>query len=115
MNDKPLQDDELFARLADRAEPAEGAKRAPARLKARLYSALIRHQQASGPLLSLTDTRTAGSGLCVFENFWEKLPVGEAAKRFNCCSICHARILGEQVERAPIYWGHCPYVAFGKK
>jgi hypothetical protein len=115
MNEKPLQDDEFFARLAESAEPVEPAGRAPARLKARLYSALIRRQQASGPLLSLTDTRTAGRGLCVFESLWENLPVGEAAKHFNCCSICHARVLGEQVERAPIYWGHCPYVAFGKK
>lgn len=115
MNDKPLQDDELFARLAERVEPAEDADRAPTRLKAKLYSALARRQQASGPLLSLTDTQTAGRGLCVFETVWEKLPVGEAAKRFNCCSICHARVLGERMERAPIYWDHCPYVAFGKK
>ena len=114
MSDMSFQDDDLGL-LAEKTKPNEGATRATARLKAKIYSALIRRQEESGPLLSLTETREAGAGLCVFESLWEKLPVGHSAKCFNCCSICHARILGERVERAPIYWHECPYVAFGKK
>jgi hypothetical protein len=113
--DKPLQDDELFTRLAEETESAPPARRAPSRLKSRLYSALVRQQETSGPLLSLTETARTGLELCVFEGLWEHLPIGERAKSFNCCSICHARVLGERIERAPIYWGSCPYVAFGKK
>lgn len=109
-----FQDDDLFERLAEKTQPAEGTSRAPTRLKSKLYSTLIRHQEESGPLLSLTETREAGHELCVFESLWEKLPLGHSAKCFNCCSVCHARVLGEQVEKAPIYWGHCPYVAFKK-
>lgn len=110
-----FQDDDLFIALAEKTERDEGATRTPSRLKSKIYSALVREQEASGSLQSLTQTREAGQALCVFESLWEKLPLGEAAKCFNCCSICHARILGERVERAPIYWGHCPYVAFGKR
>jgi hypothetical protein len=110
MSEMSFQDDDLGL-LAEQIEPTEGPLRAPARLKARTYSALIRRQEESGRLLSLSETH----GLCVFENLWEKLPLGDAAKRFNCCSVCHARILGERLEPAPIYWHECPYVAFGKK
>ena len=109
-----FQDDNLFARFAESTEPAEPATTAPARLKSRIYSALIRSQEESGPLLSLSETQEAGRELCVFESLWEKLPLGQSAKCFNCCSVCHARILGERLEQAPIYWGNCPYVAFKK-
>lgn len=114
MSDMSFQNDDLGL-LAEKTKPNERATRATARLKAKIYSALIRRQEECGPLLSLTKTREAGFGLCVFERLWEELPVGHAAKCFNCCSVCHARILGERVERAPIYWHECPYVAFGKK
>ena len=114
MSDKPLQDDELFLRLAQETETAASVERAPSRLKAKIYSALIRRQEQSGPLLNLTETRQAGHGLCVFESLWEHMPLGSSAKCFNCCSICHARVLGEKVEPPPIFWGHCPYVAFKK-
>jgi hypothetical protein len=114
MSDKLLQDDELFLRLAQETETAPGARRAPSRVKAKTYSALIRRQKQSGPLLNLSQTRRAGHGLCVFESLWEHMPLGASAKCFNCCSICHARVLGEKVEPPPIYWGHCPYVAFKK-
>ncbi|MGH9397214.1 MAG: hypothetical protein ACRD18_10245 [Terriglobia bacterium] len=113
MSTRPLQNDELFAQLA--REPTQAPAHAPSRLKAKLYSAFIRRQEDSGPLLSLAATRQLGHKLCVFEELWEKLPVGDAAKRFNCCSVCHARVLGERMERPPIYWGHCPYVALAKK
>ena len=115
MSDKPIQDDDLFRQLAQDSETRDQAERCPSRLKARIYSALVRRQQQSAPLLDLTETRHAGHGLCVFEFLWERLPLTTTAKSFNCCSICHARVLGEQVEQAPIYWGNCPYVAFKKR
>ena len=114
MSHMSFPDDDLEL-LAEKTEPNESSTRATGRLKAKIYSALILRQEATGPLLSLIETREAGFGLCVFESLWEKLPVGHTAKCFNCCSICHARILGERVERAPIYWHECPYVTFGKK
>ncbi len=112
MSDKPRQDDEFFSRLAQETETTPGAIRTPSRVKAKTYSALIRRQQQSGPLLNVVETRRAGHGLCVFESLWANLPLAASAKCFNCCSICHARVLGENVEPPPIYWGHCPYVAF---
>jgi hypothetical protein len=115
MSDRPFNADEFFEKLAQEPEWTQGAVKAPSRLKARVYSTLIRRQEKSGPLLSVTSTRRAGHKLCVFEGLWQRLPLGQDAKCFNCCSICHARVLGERLEHAPIYWGHCPYVAFGKK
>lgn len=115
MSDKPFNPDDLFEKLAQEPESSRGLEKAPSRLKARLYSALIRRQEESGPLLSLDETRRGGQKLCVFEDLWQRLPLGREAKCFNCCSVCHARVLGERLEHAPIYWGHCPYVAFGKK
>ncbi len=114
MSDKPILDDEFFSRLAQEAETARGVERAPSRVKAKTYSALLRRQQQSGPLLNLAETHRAGHGLCVFESLWAHMPLTATAKCFNCCSICHARVLGEKAEQAPIYWGHCPYVAFKK-
>jgi len=114
MSDKSPQDDELFLRLAREAETAIAGGRTPSRVKAKTYSALVRRQQQSGPLLNLAQTRSAGHGLCVFESLWEQMPLGASAKCFNCCSICHARVLGEKVEPPPIFWSHCPYVAFKK-
>ena len=113
--DDNLQHDERFFELLARESDEAGEERAPSRLKARLYTALVEKQQESGRLRTLAETRSAGYGLCVFENLWERLNSGEAAQSFNCCSVCHARILAEHLEKAPIYWGQCPYVAFGKK
>jgi hypothetical protein len=48
----------------------------------------------------------------VFEEIVRIAPVGEAPERVNWCRVCHARVLGERVENAPIYWAHCPYVRF---
>ncbi|HVN78993.1 MAG TPA: hypothetical protein VMW38_08350 [Terriglobia bacterium] len=115
MSDRPIPDDELFGQLAHESEALGEAVRSPSRLKSRVYSALVRRQQQSGSLLNLTETRHAGHELCVFEVLWEHLPLTTGAKCFNCCSICHARVLGEQAEHAPIFWGGCPYVAFQKK
>lgn len=103
------QIDELIA-LA--ASPEEGPARAPSTLKSRIYSRLVQDQAAHGPLLSLTDTKASGRHLCVFEELVRIAPVGEAAKRKNCCRVCHARVAGERIEHAPIYWPNCPYVRF---
>ena len=108
-----LPDDRWLETLAVAADtPRTGTDRAPSRLKAKIYSALVRRQQESGALLSLSDTRSAGRGLCVYEKLVQILPVSEKAKCFNCCSICHARLLAENLETAPIHWSNCPYVRF---
>jgi hypothetical protein len=107
-------DDRLFKLLA--REPGEARpERAPSRLKARLYTTLIQKQQESGRLRTLGETRNCGHGLCIFEDLWERVTKAQAAQSFNCCSVCHGRVLAEHLERPPIYWGHCPYVAFAKE
>ena len=92
-----------------------GSEHASSRLKSRIYSNLVEAQAASGPLRSVTETRAEGRELCVFEELVHIAPVGESAKRRNPCRVCHARLLGEHVENAPIYWPHCPYVLFQKR
>lgn len=114
MSDRSQLVDRFFELLAEQSDEAEG-QGAPSRLKARLYSALIRRQQESGPLRGLDESRSRGYGLCVFEEGWQRVVRSEAAQCFNCCRVCHARILAEHMESAPIYWRHCPYVALSKK
>jgi len=102
--------EEFFERLAS---PEEGPpERASSRLKSRIYSALLRRQAQSGPLLSLSQTKAEDRGLCVFEKIACLAPISEKIKSFNLCRVCHARMLGERVENAPIFWEHCPYVRF---
>ena len=113
MVNNSIPDDRWLEDLAAEVEPVPaGPERTPSRQKSRVYSALVRCQQESGPLLSLTETRAAGSSLCVHEELLRISPAGEKAKRFDCCSVCHARVLAENLDNAPIYWGHCPYVRF---
>jgi hypothetical protein len=108
-----MTDDRWLERLAAATEPeSDGPERAPARLKAKIYSALMKQVTAAGPLLSLEATRTSGSGLCVFEQALAALPAGERIGSMNPCRICHARVLAEHLEHAPIYWPNCPYAAF---
>ena len=102
--------DREFSRLL--SEPNEMSERAPSSLKARLYSALVCEQQATGPLASLNQTLTSGRGICVFEKLVQIAPVGEATKSMFFCQYCHARVLAEALDTPPIYWRHCPYVAF---
>ena len=87
-------------------------ERSPARLKSRIFSALIAEQQKTGPLMSLAQADADSEKLCLFEDLVRRAPVGETAKAKNPCSICHARVLAENVENAPIYWPGCPYVTF---
>ncbi|MEP7364477.1 MAG: hypothetical protein ABI972_14575 [Acidobacteriota bacterium] len=111
-----MSDEKLFEELArgmaakSGMEPAAEAP-APPSLKARLYTALIREQQATGPLEPLTDTQRAGNGLCVFEKLVTIAPVGAAQPVFYC-SVCHARVLAEHLDNPPIWWPHCPYAEF---
>ena len=99
-----------FSRLFSQADEV-GEQISPS-LKARLYSALIHEQQRSGPLCTLDETVSFGRALCVFEKLVQIAPVGENLKSRFYCQVCHARLLGENFDNAPIYWHHCPYVQF---
>lgn len=90
------------------------SERAPASLKARVYSALIQRESERGSLASLSDSKSAGGHLCVFEQLVEIAPVGRTVKSLNICRVCHARVLGEHFGHPPIYWSGCPYVQFKK-
>lgn len=103
--------DREFSRLFAQPREEEGA---PSSLKARLYSALVRQQQASGPLASLDATVESGHDICVFEKLVQIAPLGERLKQPFFCGACHARILGEHFDHPPIFWSNCPYVAFKK-
>lgn len=105
-----MTDDLWFDTLAavDAALPDE---RAPATLTSRTYSAVVARMADSGPLLDLRTTRQNGGHLCVFEHTVAALPV-DAVRSLNPCRICHARLLGERVSRAPIFWPGCPYAEF---
>lgn len=104
------RDDEFLAKILDDIDVVEPAK-APSRLKARIYSALLQQQTETAPLLSLSENRADGKELCVFEQLVQIAPVGETAKSLNICRVCHARVLAERFENPPIYWPGCPYVA----
>ncbi len=104
-----LPDEEFMERISDAVELTE-SESAPARLKAKVYSALMLRLAESGPLMSLSETNARGHKLCVFEELVRIAPVGEGAKSLNICRVCHARVLAEQIENAPIYWNGCSYV-----
>jgi hypothetical protein len=106
-----VKEEDSVSRAILSAEGPE-AVRAPSTLKSRIFSVLQQEQSASGPLRSLTQTKADGRSLCVFEELVEIAPVGEGVKSRNPCRVCHARVLGERVEGAPIWWPHCPYVKF---
>ena len=103
--------DEWFERLAAVVEP-DTRERASATLKSKIYSTLVKEMAADGPLLDLTTTRDAGGRLCVFENLLTVLPRGSGIPAANPCRVCHARLLGERVDHAPIFWPGCPYAKF---
>lgn len=109
-----MNDDEFLTHLAARTDGAGGVKRAPARLKSRLYSALVAEQAAAGPLRSLPATQAAGRPLCVFEHVLRVFP-NEHVASMNPCRVCHARVLAARFESPPIYWPHCPYVDFRER
>jgi hypothetical protein len=106
-----MVDEVWFQQLAD-ATGIAGEGRAPARLKSKLYSSLVTSMAQSGPLLDLRDVKDAGAHLCVFEQTIALLPVAAEVRSMNPCRVCHARILGERMEHAPIFWPGCPYSEF---
>ena len=108
-----LPDEEFMDRIADGVELI-APEPAPARLKARILSALLAQQAETGPLLSLTHSHGHGRELCIFGQFVRIVPPGERAKSVNLCRVCHARMLAERSENPPIYWSGCPYVEFKK-
>jgi hypothetical protein len=102
---------ELLERLAALEDGTSG-ERAPARLKSKIYSELISRMTETGPLLGLETIKQAGTRLCVFEKAITALPAAEQIGSRNPCRICHARVLGERLEWAPIFWPGCPYSEF---
>jgi hypothetical protein len=114
MPDRPIPEDEFFDQLAERTPPLGSPASASAKLKSQLYSMLMLRAAAAGPLASFTQSKEAGYGLCVFEELVRIAPVGEVAKSSNICRVCHARVLAEHLDKAPIYWPHCPYSEFQK-
>jgi hypothetical protein len=105
-----IPEDEFFERVAVEASLYSQPATAPSKLKSQIYSALMQRQAASGPLSSLTQTKASGYGLCFFEELVHIAPAGERLKSLNICRVCHARVLAEHLEKAPIYWPNCPYV-----
>jgi hypothetical protein len=106
-----MTDDLWFERLtASTGDLAEEA--APASLKSKVYSSIVTRMTRPGPLLDLRETKKAGGHLCVFEHAVALLPVGTDIRSMNPCRICHARVLGERMEHAPIFWPGCPYSEF---
>ena|SRR5688572_23911763 len=106
-----MTDDLWFERLGERtAQAAED--RTPASLKSKVYSAVVTRLAQSGPLLDLKGVKAAGGHLCVFEHAVAVLPVGSRVRSMNPCRVCHARVLGERLEHAPIFWPGCPYSEF---
>ena len=115
MADRPDDQDRHwldFAAAADSAAAKEEG--APARLKSRIFSRLNVEQAKQGPLASISESKAQGRALCVFEEIVEYAPAGDAIKRMNYCRVCHARVLAENLERAPIWWAGCPYAQFQK-
>ena len=108
-----MDTDQLLERLAALDADAQ-PPRAPSRLRSKIYSALVNRLSATGPLLGLSASAAAGFDLCIFEKALAALPGGERIESKNPCRVCHARILGERLDRAPIYWPGCPYADFQK-
>jgi hypothetical protein len=105
------REERFFEDLADAVESAEVIDPpAPSRLKSRIYSALIQRQAASGPLASLSETKTIPHGLCIFEELVRITPAGAKLKSSNACHVYRARVLAELFENPPIHWPNCPYM-----
>jgi len=99
--------DELLTASAD----ASSAPAVSSRLKSRLLSQLVRLEQAQGPLRILSDNKMLGDTLCVFEEIIAAMPSSDLQSRYPC-NVCHARVVAERVEKAPIYWPGCPYARY---
>ena len=106
-----MADDRWFEELAH-ATDVDAGERASARLKSKIYSALVSRLAEEGPLLDLEQTKQAGGHLCVFERTLTLLPSASGVAAMNPCRVCHARVLGEHLDHAPIFWPGCPYSEF---
>ena len=107
-----MYDNGEMQRILQAAETeAEVPGRMSSRLKSRILSKLIQLEQEQGPLRVLSESRAAGEKLCIFETAVATIPSNNLQSR-NPCAVCHARILGERVEQAPIFWPGCPYSTF---
>ena len=106
-----MDTERLLEQLAT-ADVNASSERASARLKSRIYSALVNRLAETGPLQSLPVTKASGSRLCVFEEAVAAMPFSDGVRSKNPCRVCHARILGERMEWAPIFWPACPYAKF---
>jgi hypothetical protein len=107
-----MADDRWFEQLAEAADAEDPSVRTPARLKSRIFSTLTANMAARGRLLNLSESHAGGRSLCVFEQALAVLPLGDDLKSRNPCRVCHARILGERLKWAPIFWPGCPYSEF---
>lgn len=103
--------DELWLERLAAATRDEPRDRAPARLKSKVYSAVVARLAEGRPLLDLATTKQAGGHLCVFEHMLTMVP-SASLRSMNPCRICHARVLAEGMEHAPIFWPGCPYAEF---
>jgi len=103
------QYDQDLQRLADAFDLIEPGP-APSRVKAKIYSALMRQQAQTRRLMSLSEVRARGEKLCVFERLVQIAPVGQSVKSLNICRVCGMRALAERFDDPPIYWAGCPYV-----
>jgi hypothetical protein len=106
-----MVDDLWFEWLADPTGD-RSQERAPASLKSKVYSTVVTRMADFGSLLDLKETKEAGGQLCVFEKAVTVLPMGPDIRSMNPCRICHARVLGERMKHAPIFWPGCPYSEF---
>ncbi len=106
MENKNEFPDDLWEQCSEEDLPG-----ASSRLKSQLYSRLLVTMENAGPLVQLSETKAQGHGLCVFEQIMEAVP-SKALQQFHYCNVCHARVLGERVENAPVFWPNCPYAEF---
>lgn len=107
LNNMRNADDEFFQSLAE----GQDAASAPACLKSRIYSALVKESQKKSPLRVLSETRSAGFQLCHWEKIMQVVPGAGSA---NHCHVCGVRLLAEFVENSPLRLCGCPYTQFHK-
>lgn len=109
--------EDWFERLAEAtaSEPsASEPGKVSSRLKSRIFSAIMSAETAQGPLASLSSCGEHGRELCLWERLIQISPAPEAIKSLNHCYFCHARLMAEHFEGAPLPWRGCPYAAFQK-
>lgn len=111
----PDELDDQWLEFAEAADAASEEQPAPARLRSNIFSRLNLEQVKDGPLASVSESKAEGRGLCVFEEIMRVAPVGEEVRQLNYCRVCHARVLGENLDNAPIWWEGCPYADFHRQ